>query len=81
MKKRLLYLVAAAVVAMLILVPSALAQGTTGGFVRIEETREATVLQPTGGGPVGGPAVVLPAAAALLAGAGVLTYAVVRRRR
>ena len=79
--RKLLYFVAVALVAMLILVPSAFAQGTTGGFVRIEETREATVLQPTGGGPVGGPAVVLPAAAALLLGSGILAYAALRRRR
>jgi hypothetical protein len=76
-KKRLLYLVSAALVAMLILVPSAFAQGS----VMIEQTTEATVLQPTGGGPVGGPAWVLPAAAVLLLGAGVLTYATLRRAR
>jgi hypothetical protein len=76
-KKRLLYLVGAAVVAMLILVPGAFAQGT------MEQTMhmETTVLQPTGGGAVAGPALVLPAAAALLLGAGILTYAVVRRHR
>jgi hypothetical protein len=76
-KKRLLYLVVAAVVATLILVPSAFAQGT----VKQKVETETTVLQPTGGGAVSGPAVVLPAATALLLGAGVLTYAVVRRRR
>ena len=62
---------------MLILVPGAFAQGTA----KIEQKTETTVLQPTGGGAIGGPSVILPAAAALLMGAGVLTYAVVRRRR
>ncbi len=79
--KRLLYLVAVALVAMLILVPSAFAaQGTAV----IEQTieAEATILQPTGGPSIGGgPAVILPAAAALLLGSGVLAYAVLRRRR
>ncbi len=78
--KRLLYLVAAAVVAILILVPSAFAQGTAV----IEQTveMEQTILQPTGGPSIGGgPAVILPAAAALLLGSGVLAYAVLRRRR
>jgi len=78
--KRLLYLIAAAIVAMLILVPSAFAaQGTAV----IEQTieAEATILQPTGGPSIGGgPAVILPAAAALLLGSGVLAYAVLRRR-
>ena len=78
--KRLLYLVAVALVAMLILVPSAFAaQGTAV----IEQTIEAeqTILQPTGGPSIGGgPAVILPAAAALLLGSGVFAYAVLRRR-
>ena len=78
--KRLLYLVAVALVAMLILVPSAFAaQGTAV----IEQTIEAeqTILQPTGGPSIGGgPAVILPAAAALLLGSGVLAYAVLKRR-
>ena len=78
--KKLLYLVAAALVAMLILVPSAFAQGTVKTEATIERTMEAP-LPPSGGGVVGGPAVVLPAAAALLLGSGVLAYAVLRRRR
>ena len=81
MMKRILYLAAAAVVAMLILVPSAFAaQGTAV----IEQTveMEQTILQPTGGPSIGGgPAVIVPAAAALLLGSGVLAYAVLRRRR
>ena len=79
--KRLLYLLAAAVVAMLILVPSAFAQGTAVIEQTVEVEREATVpLQPTGGPAMPGSAVVLPAAAALLLGSGILAYAVLRRR-
>jgi hypothetical protein len=76
--KKLLYLVTIALVAMLILVPSAFAaQGTAV----IEQTveMERTVLQPTGGPATPGPAVILPAAAAVLLGSGVLAYAVLRR--
>ena len=79
MKKKLLCLAAASLVAMLILVPSAFAQEMT-----MEATTEATTmapLPPTGGPAVGGPALVLPAAAALLFGTSVLTYGLVRRRR
>ena len=81
--RKLLYFVAVALVAMLILVPSAFAQGTTG-FVKVEQTTEATIEQPlpkSGGPGIGGPAVVLPAAAALLLGSGILAYAALRRRR
>ena len=78
--KKLLYLVAAALVAMMILVPSAFAQGTVKTEATIERTIEAP-LPPSGGGVVGGPAVVLPAAAALLLGSGVLAYAALKRRR
>jgi hypothetical protein len=80
--KRILYLAAVTVVAMLILVPSAFAAAQ--GTAVIEQTveMEQTILQPTGGPSIGGaPAVILPAAAALLLGSGVLTYAVLRRRR
>ncbi len=82
--KRLLYLVAAAVVAMLILVPSAFAaqEGTAVIEQTIEVEREATVPLPPSGGPgISGPAIILPAAAALLLGSGVLAYAVLRSRR
>ena len=79
--KKLLYFVAVAVVAMLIFVPSAFAAQGTTGFVKVEEEREVTVLQPTGGGSFGGAAVILPAAAALLAGSGILAYAALSRRR
>ena len=79
MKKKLLCLAAASLVAMLILVPSAFAQEMT-----TEATTEVTAtapLPPTGGPAVGGPALVLPTAAALLFATSVLTYGVVRRRR
>ena len=42
---------------------------------------ETTFPQPTGGGVVGSPALVLPTAAALLLGGGIVTYAVVPRHR
>ena len=69
--KRVLYLAVAALVAMLILVPTAMAQ---------EMKMEATVekdLPPSGGVAPG--SLVLPATA-LLIGGGVLGYAVLRRR-
>ena len=80
--KRVLYLVLAALVALMILVPTALAQDT---MMKVEETRvverEATMPLPKSGGPsVGTAGAVLLPAAALLLGSGVLVYAVVRRR-
>jgi hypothetical protein len=75
--KRLLYLVMVALVAMLILVPTAVAQEMT---VEREVMIEGTAPLPPSGGPsIGFGAVALPAAA-LLIGAGVLGYAVLRRR-
>ena len=73
--KRLLYLAVAALVAMLILVPAAMAQEQT-----MVVEREMTVEKdlPKSGGASPG-ALVLPATA-LLIGAGVLGYAVLRRR-
>ena len=71
--KRVLYLVVVAVVAMLMLVPTAIAQEQT-------VTMEATVekdLPPSGGVAPG--SMILPAVA-LLIGGGVLGYAVLRRR-
>ena len=79
MLKRLTYLVMAALVAMVIFVPSAFAQATTG---RLEQTvmRESTQPLPASGGMlVSDPALVLPAVALLL-GSGVLGYAVLRRK-
>ncbi len=85
--KRLIYLAMVALVAMLILVPVALAQeGTlpkTGGQEQtMEVMQEVTVekdLPPSGGPAIGFGAVLLPAVA-LLVGGGVLGYAVLRRR-
>ena len=73
--KRLLYLAVAALVAMLILVPTAMAQDVTTQ-VKQEMTMEKDL--PKSGG-VGPGTLVLPAGALLL-GAGVLGYAVLRRR-
>ena len=73
--KRLLYLAAAALVAMLILVPTAMAQDVT-----MEKEMEMTVEKdlPKSGGVAPG-SLALPAAA-LLIGGGVLGYAILRRR-
>jgi hypothetical protein len=72
--KRIVYLVVVAVVAMLIVVPTAVAQ--TEMTVEMETTQP---LPKSGGVPIG-PSVLLPAAA-LLVGGGLLGYAVLRRRR
>ena len=73
--KRVLYLVMVALVAMLILAPTAMAQEMT---VEQEIQMEGTQPLPKSGGvPVG--SILLPAAA-LLVGGGVLGYAVLRRR-
>ena len=73
--KRLLYLAMVALVAMLILVPTAVAQDVT-----IEKEMEMTVEKdlPKSGGVAPG-SLALPAAA-LLVGGGILGYAVLRRR-
>ena len=79
--KRLVYLATAALVAMLILVPIAMAQEMEAE-VKTEETMmmETTQPLPKSGGPtIGSASVVLPAAA-LLVGGGILGYAVLRRR-
>ncbi len=73
--KRVLYLAVAALVAMLILVPTAMAQEQTM-MVEQEVTMEKDL--PKSGG-VGPSSLALPAAA-LLIGGGVLGYAVLRRR-
>ena len=71
--KRVLYLAVAALVAMLMLVPTAIAQEQT---VTMEATVEKDL--PKSGGV--GPAPLALPAAALLIGGGVLGYAVLRRR-
>ena len=73
--KRVLYLAVAALVAMLILVPTAMAQEAEMKM-KMEQTVEKDL--PKSGG-VGPGSLVLPAAA-LLIGGGVLGYAVLRRR-
>ena len=106
MLRRITYLVTAALVAMLLLVPAALAQDIVPGDddphlpepnaveVSSHEELEQIAGQPVpsqhpgeppdqGGLPkTGGPSVsvILPAAALLLVGSGVLAYVVVRRR-
>jgi hypothetical protein len=75
--KRVLYLAMAALVVMLILAPTAMAQEMT-----MEKKMEMEGTQPlpkSGGVSVGSTSVVLPAAA-LLVGAGILGVAVLRRR-
>jgi UDP-N-acetylmuramyl pentapeptide phosphotransferase/UDP-N-acetylglucosamine-1-phosphate transferase len=72
--KRAIFLAMAALLAMLILVPMAVAQDTT--------MMNTVGSPPPTGGPTpttGGPAILLPAAALLL-GSGILTYAILRRR-
>ena len=71
--KRVVYLAVVALVAMLILVPTAMAQEQT---MMVEETMVKDL--PKSGGPAIG-SMVLPAAA-LLVGSGVLAFAVLRRR-
>jgi LPXTG cell wall anchor motif len=73
--KRVVYLAVAALVAMLILVPTAMAQEQT---IMVEETMMMEKDLPKSGGPAVG-SMVLPAAA-LLVGSGVLAFAVLRRR-
>jgi hypothetical protein len=76
--KRVLYLATAALVAMLILVPSAMAQ--TEVTMEKEVQMEGTQPLPKSGGVGVGSASILLPAAALLLGAGVLGVAVLRRR-
>ena len=74
--KRVLYLVMVALVAMLILVPTAMAQDEMTMMME-QTTMIEKDLPKSGGVPVG--SIVLPAAA-LLVGGGILGYAVLRRR-
>ena len=73
--KRLVYLATAALVAMLILAPTAMAQEMT--MMMEQTTMVEKDLPKSGGVPVG--SILLPAAA-LLVGGGILGYAVLRRR-
>jgi hypothetical protein len=76
--KRLIYLGIAALVAMLILVPTAMAQTDTTRSIMQEQTKMMEKDLPKSGGmPV--ESILLPAAA-LLVGGGIIGYAVLRRR-
>ena len=75
--KRVLYLVMVALVAMLILAPTAMAQEDTMMMERETTVMMEQDLPKSGGVPVG--SIALPAAA-LLVGGGILGYAVLRRR-
>ena len=74
--KRTIFLATAALLAMLVLMPMAVAQDTTM-MTNMETTMAGTESDKTP--PTGGPAILLPAAALLL-GSGILTYAILRRR-
>jgi DMSO reductase anchor subunit len=74
--KKIVYLFVVALVAMLILVPTAMAQLETTTKIEQETTQP---LPKSGGVNVGASTVLVPAAALLL-GAGVLGYATLRRR-
>ncbi len=75
--KRLVYLATAALVAMLILVPTAMAEMMEETMM-VEQTMMIEKDLPKSGGVPVGP-ILLPAAA-LLVGGGILGYAVLRRR-
>jgi hypothetical protein len=78
-KKRVLYLALAALVAMLILVPTAMAAQVETTVEREVQMEATQPLPKSGGVSVGSASVLLPTAALLL-GAGVLGVAVLRRR-
>jgi hypothetical protein len=78
MKRRIVILATAALLALLILAPAAMAQSTMSTSSGMEST--GPLKDTSGGLPTsGGPAILLPAAALLL-GSGILTFAVLRRR-
>jgi hypothetical protein len=67
---------------MLVLMPMAMAQGTTMMMQGTTMMMEGTTMTGGATGAIpesGGPAILLPAAALLL-GSGILTYAILRRR-
>ncbi len=78
--KRAIFLATAALLAMLVLMPMAMAQDTTM-MMQGSTMMEATGVSGQAGDipDSGGPAILLPAAALLL-GSGILTYAILRRR-
>ncbi len=77
--KRVVYLATAAMVALMILVPAAMAQMEVEETVVVEREMYAPYAPlPPSGGPAAG-SVLLPAAA-LLVGSGILAYAILRRR-
>ena len=75
--KRATFLATAALLAMLVLMPMAMAQDTT--MMTGMETTVVTGSPAPAVPDSGGPAILLPAAALLL-GSGILTYAILRRR-
>ena len=78
--KRVVYLAMAALVAMLILVPTAMAQDEMTMVQEETMMMETTQPLPKSGGPAIGSTSVLLPAAALILGSGVLAFAVLRRR-
>jgi hypothetical protein len=78
--KRVVYLAMAALVAMLILVPTAMAQDEMTMMQEETMMMETTQPLPKSGGPAIGSTSVLLPVAALLLGSGVLAFAVLRRR-
>ena len=78
--KKVVYLAMAALVAMLILVPTAMAQDEMTMMMEETMMMETTMPLPKSGGPAIGSTSVLLPAAALLLGSGVLAFAVLRRR-
>ena len=79
MKRAVFLATTTLLLAMLILAPMALAQGTTFFDSASPTAPSSSCSGCTGLGSSGGPAVLLPAAALLL-GSGILTYAILRRR-
>ena len=92
--RRILLALVAALVAVMVLVPSAQAQDRVPGDDDPMTPEDAVVVsheelariagQPlpeTGGPGFGGTSVVLPVAAAMLLGSGILTYGIVRRQQ
>jgi hypothetical protein len=85
--KRIILLAMVALMAMLVLAPTAMAQDTTMMMEDSAMMMEGSMMEMTGAGQMddddlptsGGPAILLPAAA-LLVGSGILTYAILRRR-